>query len=88
MMIAAEGANHEWQTTSQSLTGIQAKVALAAVNGEKPPAGLAEQFDVHPNQITQRKDQLPERAAKAFGIGKTHLATRSACRQSCTSIDG
>jgi transposase-like protein len=35
-----------------------AKVALAAIKGEKTLAELAEQFDIHPNQITQWKSQL------------------------------
>ena len=36
----------------------KAKVALAAIKGEKTLAELAEQFDIHPNQITQWKSQL------------------------------
>jgi transposase-like protein len=40
----------------------KAKVALAAVKGEKTLAELAEQFDIHPNQITQWKSQLQEGA--------------------------
>jgi len=36
----------------------KAKVALAAVKGDRTLAQLAEQFDVHPNQITAWKAQL------------------------------
>ena len=47
----------------------KAKVALAAVKGEKTLSELAQLFDVHPNQITQWKAQLQEGAAEVFGSG-------------------
>ncbi|GGI31207.1 transposase [Bradyrhizobium guangdongense] len=44
-----------------------AKVALAALKGDGTLAQLAEQFDVHPNQITSWKAQLEGGAADVFG---------------------
>lgn len=49
----------------------KAKVALAAIKGEKTLAELAHLHDVHSTQITAWKAQLLEGAAGLFGSGST-----------------
>ena len=44
----------------------KAKVALEAIKGEQTLVELAERFQVHPNQITEWKKQLLERASEIF----------------------
>jgi len=51
----------------------KAKVAIAAIKGERTIAQIAEQFDVHPNQVTTWKTQLEGGAADVFGDG--HCST-------------
>ena len=53
----------------------KAKVALAAIKGDRTLAQLAEHFDVHPNQITTWKAQLEGRASDIFGPGSTASST-------------
>jgi transposase len=47
----------------------KAKVALAAIKGDRTLSQVAEQFDVHPNQVTSWKAQLEGGAADVFGGG-------------------
>ncbi len=47
----------------------KSKVALAAVKGEQTITELSQRFDVHPNQITQWKNQLLEQLPSVFEQG-------------------
>ena len=60
------------------IPAFKAKVALAAIKGDRTLAQLAEQFDVHPNQITTWKGQLEEGAADVFGPGSGNGAAQPA----------
>lgn len=48
----------------------KAKVAMAALKGDKTLSELAAQYEVHPTQITQWKQQLRQNAADVFQHGK------------------
>ena len=49
----------------------KAQVALAALQGDKTMAELAQEFGVHPTMINAWRRQLVEHAATAFERGKT-----------------
>src|SRR4051812_26012825 len=55
------------RTRRNHTPAFKAKVALAAIKGEKTLVELAQFFDVHPNQITKWKAQLLEGASGVFG---------------------
>jgi transposase len=48
----------------------RAKVALAAVRGDKTLSQLASQFDVHANQVATWRKELVDRAAELFEDGR------------------
>ncbi len=58
-------------TRRKHSSAFNAKVALAAMARDKTLAELAQQFEVHPNQITNWKRQLNEHAAVVFDGGAT-----------------
>lgn len=47
-------------------SALKAKVALAAVRGERTISELAQQFQVHPNQVQTWKKQLLSSATEIF----------------------
>ena len=61
-------------------SAFKAKVALAALKNDRTIAQLAEQFDVHPNQIASWKEQLLAGAGDVF-------ERRSHVRSSVPEVD-
>ena len=55
------------RTRRNHSASFKAKVALSAIKGDRTLAEIAEQFDVHPNQISDWKQQMLDGAATVFG---------------------
>lgn len=62
------------RTRRTHLATFKAQVALAAAADEWTLADLAQQFDVHPNQITEWTWQFQEGATDVFGAGGASLS--------------
>ena len=63
--------------TEKHNAAFKAKVALAAVEGDRRIAELASEFGVHPNQIYNWKKQLLDGAASVFEGGSAVEGTAS-----------
>ena len=85
---AVEQRDDEQASTPEPRTGLQGESGFAAIKGEKTLADLAQQFDIHSNQITNegaaprrrpgiRAEARPEPAAPAVDLKSLHAKIAS-----------
>jgi hypothetical protein len=68
------GETDEQKPRRNHTPAFKAKVALAAIKGDRTLAQLAEQFDVHPNQITSWKRSWRAGRPTCSELGAPHLS--------------
>jgi transposase len=78
LLACESGATMSRRPRRNHTPGFKAKVALAAIKGERTVVQLAAQFDVHPNQVAAWKAQLEGGAADVFGPGGGNAAAQPA----------
>ena len=64
------------RTRRNHAPAFKAKVAIAAIKGNRTLAQLSEQFGVHASQIGTWKDQLEQAAVDIFGSGAAGKSTQ------------
>ena len=67
MIAASEEMTMTRRPRRNHSPAFKAKVAVAAIKGERTLIELTQDFDVHPNQIKQWRDQLVEGTTGVFG---------------------
>ena len=68
------------RTRKKHGAAFKAKVALAAIKGDRTVAELAVHFGVHPNQIHNWKKQLLDGAVSVFEGGASAEGATEECR--------
>ena len=63
------------RTRRQHSPAFKAKVAMAALKGDKTLSELAQQYEVHPNQIQDWKKRLMSEAVRLFENGTSQAGT-------------
>src|SRR6201985_509811 len=72
----SKGARDVGIKRKQHSAEFKARVAMAALSGEKTLAELAAEFGVHPTMISNWKQELVKRAGELFGRGSKGVGGR------------
>jgi transposase-like protein len=73
MEILPDSGHGDARPRQNHTPAFKAKVAVAAIKGDRTIVQIAEQLDVHPNRITQWKAQLETRSRLLLRMEATLL---------------